>query len=315
MRPRTVSPPVAAAPVDGVVPALAAGSGPVRYLVPAVAGGGEGLVGRLVFVRQLVGVGQADPAPRGLRPHPGAGFDRQRVGAHVVRLKREGRIDRSPPLPHRLPRRAVDEVDGDVEPGLPGPRDRPFHLARRVPSVEGCQHGSDGGLHAEGDPRESGVGEPQEAVAADGFGVGLGGHLRSGAQPEGRVEGCQDPSQLAGVEHRGRAAAEERRVEEPAFAAQDAAAEGYLPRQRSGEVVDGRSRPHAEVRVRVEVAVPASDGAEGYVDVGGEAAVDAGVGQGAVRRGLLAVGELRHAGTPGRGSCGRRRPLAVRTAS
>ena len=235
----------------------------------------------------------------------------------MIRLKRDRRLYRPLPLPHRLARGAVDEIDGHIKPGLARPADSAPDLPGRMPPVERREHRFDGRLHAEGDSCEPGVCQLKEDLAIHRFGIRLGGGLRPLAQAESGVEGGQHRAQPLWVEHRGRPAAEEHGVDQrPGLTApKDAAAQGDLPRQGFGEVRRRSPRPEVEVGVRVEIAVPASDGAKRHVDVRAQPAGDVRVRQGAVLRRLFSVGKVSHGGKSDRESCGRPRLPAVRSAS
>ena len=140
--PGSDAPPVAAGPVEEVVPAPARrrrgpSSRPRTSSRPAAASrssASDVLVGEVVVVRhrQLAAL---DP--------PGEGralLDDQRVRRHVVGLRRRARVStRRRPVGERLPRRAVDQVEADLlEAGGPRPLDD-----RRAPAPgRACGRGS-----------------------------------------------------------------------------------------------------------------------------------------------------------------------------
>ena len=125
------APPVVAAPVAEVVARAVRGiRRPVAHLVPLVARGAEELVGELVHVGLEVVVGLGELAAADLPGELRAVLDDEGVGAHVVGALRDDRVDAAPPVGERLPRRAVDEVEADVEAGVARPAARRAGCAR-----------------------------------------------------------------------------------------------------------------------------------------------------------------------------------------
>ena len=76
---------------------------PVAHLVPAVAGGGEQLVGELVLVGLQVLVGLGDLAAPDLPGQLRAVLDDQRVRGDVVGPQRERVLEGRSPVGERLP--------------------------------------------------------------------------------------------------------------------------------------------------------------------------------------------------------------------
>ena len=110
------APPVVAPPVAEVVPGAVRGiRRPVAHLVPVVPGGAEQLVGELVHVGLEVVDGLGELAATDLPGELGAVLDDERVRAQVVGPLGDRRVEAAPPVVERLPRRAVDEVEADVE--------------------------------------------------------------------------------------------------------------------------------------------------------------------------------------------------------
>ena len=137
VRARTESPPVRALPVRQVVARpVGVVARPVGHLVPLVAGAPEEVVGQLVHVGLQVVVGRRDLAAADLPRELRAVLDDQRVRRHVVGLERDRGLQRCAPVLERLPRRAVDQVDADVEPRPSGGRDGRGDIGRLVRAIE-----------------------------------------------------------------------------------------------------------------------------------------------------------------------------------
>ncbi len=200
---RAPEPPVVAlGPVEEVVPALEARSGPVRDLVPAEPGPPEQLVGQQVLVGLVVVIGVAGRVG-GQR---GAGLDGERVRAHVRRLERDHPLEREAPVVDRLTGPAVDEVE--VERGEPGPTsrvDRPLDVGHIMGAAQTDEHVVDHRLHAERQPGHPTVAVGVEQLVGHGVGVALDGDL--GALDP--VDRGQHPHQVGGRHQRRGAAAEE----------------------------------------------------------------------------------------------------------
>ena len=159
------APPVAAAPVPLVVAApQLRRPRPVAHLVPLVARGGEHLVGQLVLVGLVIVLGRRDLPATDLDGEPGPLLDDQGVGGDVVGLEGDGGVEAAPPVVQRLPRRAVDEVEADVESRAPGPADGAGDVGRVVGPVEGPQHVGHRALHPEADPGEAAVRQRDEGL-------------------------------------------------------------------------------------------------------------------------------------------------------
>ena len=85
--------------------------------------------------------------------------------------------------------RPVDEVEAHLESGIL----RPLHDERNplgvVRALERCEDVRYSGLHAEGDPGESGSLERSQVVRVDGVGVRLGRDLGIRSKPPGVAHG------------------------------------------------------------------------------------------------------------------------------
>ena len=288
----TDPPPVVAAPVGQVVPALVGrGAGPVADLVPGQPGSAHHFIGQDILVRVVVVVDGRDlPAP-----HPGgelgAFLDDQGIGRDVVRLVAERFLQGDFPVRHGLPGRAVDQVHADVQAGVACPLHCLRNPGRGVRAVQHGQHVGHGRLHAEGDPREAGVGEQLQGLRRHRVGIGLGGDFGTGLQSPLVDGGPQDHGQILGREQRGSAAAEEDGAHRPLRhpgAAQRVGSEHHFLRGRGAVGRLGRTAAEFGGGVGVEVAVAAADGAERNVDVESEVPVRCSVrglcGEEAVRR-------------------------------
>src|SRR5674476_1079980 len=86
--------------------------------------------------------------------HPRPRLDHQGVGGDVADPAVQRDLDGPPPVVERLPRCAVDQVEGRVEPGVARPPQHLGHPGRVVGPLEGGQHVRHRRLHAERDPGE-----------------------------------------------------------------------------------------------------------------------------------------------------------------
>jgi hypothetical protein len=175
---------VALGPVQGVVAALVARHGPVRHLVPPVAGGGEGGVDQRVAPGGDVVVGMAPRVARQGR----TGLHREPVGAHVLGPGLEGEhgVEGGGGVGVGLPRRPHDEVHAHRrEAGLARQRHRRRRLVGAVAPAQAGEHARDHGLHPEGHPRHPGGAPPGEEAGRGVLGIALGGDLGAGAARHG----------------------------------------------------------------------------------------------------------------------------------
>ena len=187
------------------------------------------------------------------------------VGVAVQR-----RVDGGLPVGERLARRAVDEVEADVvEAGRARPVDGGGHPHRVVGAVEGAQDVVDRRLHAEADPVEAGRPQLLEVPRRDAVGVGLRGDLDVVGQAELGRRARHDRAEVGGLQQRGRAAAEEDRLDLDVAVAQHVAGEADLADRRLGVRRPAGADLVAELEggVGVEVAVAAAHAAERDVDV------------------------------------------------
>jgi hypothetical protein len=114
-------------------------------------------------IRFGVWSGHDDLAPPDLASERRALLDDQGVGADVIGLEGDGLIEAGPPVVHRLPRRAVDQVDADLlETGLASPLHGLRDAGGVVRALEGRQHVRHRRLHPEADPGESGCSQVGE---------------------------------------------------------------------------------------------------------------------------------------------------------
>ncbi len=192
---------LAAGPVEVVVAALVAGLGPVRDLVPLVARGPEPVGGELVLVGLGVVVGMAG----GVGGERGAGLHRQGVGAHVVRIEGDGRVEGGRPLVEGLAGGAVHEVDVHRQTRGVSRLHRPTDVGRVVLAPEGGQHGSVHRLDADGDPGDPSLGVDPSPFGVEVVGVALDGDLR----PRRQRHGSEHSDQAVRVDQRRRSAADE----------------------------------------------------------------------------------------------------------
>ena len=207
-------PPVAAGPVQQVVPAArVAGFRPVRDLVPGEARLPEQVVGDQVPVGQRVVVRRGDLAAAHPGGQPGALLDDQRVGGDVIRPGADRRLQRPPPVVVALPRRAVDQVQADVvEPGRARPSHALFWSPGLVLAVKRAQHVRYRALHSERDPGDSLRPQFPEGGGVDGFRVRLDRDFRVTGQAEGLADPGEDAAEPRRGEQRRGAAAEEHRA-------------------------------------------------------------------------------------------------------
>ncbi len=257
------APPVAAGPVEQVVPASPGRrGGPVRDLVPAEPGGRQRRLRGQVAVRgHVVGrlrqLAAADPGGQ-----PGAVLHDQGVRADVVDTGVDRGGQRGGEVVGGLTRRPVDQVQVDVrEAGLPGLGRGLGRPPRRVLAVEDAQHAGRDRLHAQRDPGVAGGPQRAQALRRDRLRVGLGGHLGVGGEPPGLVDGGQDPAQVVGGQQGGRAAADEDRVDRRC-ALQGPRRELELGQHGVGVALGAPARQVTR-RVRVEVAVAAPQAQNG----------------------------------------------------
>ena len=143
-----------------------------------------------------------------------------------------------------------------------------------VRAIEGGQHVRHSGLHAERDPRESAVGQASQVVGTDGVGVGLRRDLGTGREAELVAHGPEHPHEVIGGQEGRRPAAEE---DGRRGASGHAGCLEHAPRHPDLAdgvvgVVDLASAAELLRRVGVEVAVAATDAAEGHVHVHPEGA-------------------------------------------
>ena len=139
-------------------------------------------------------------------PERGAGFDRERVGADVARLEREGGVEGGLPIGVGLARRAVDEVEVQaVDARVARPPHGPRHVVGVVGATEREQHVRAHRLHAERHPVHPGGAVGAQLLEVDGVGVALDGDLGVARARDG----VEDGGESGCVEQRRRAAAEE----------------------------------------------------------------------------------------------------------
>ena len=229
----------------------------------------EQVVGELVHVGLQVVVGCRHLAAPDLPGELRAVLDDQRIRRDVVGLELDGGLQRCPPVLERLPRRAVDEVEADVEPGAARGADGRAHVRGLVGAVERRQDVRDGRLHADRQPGDAGCRQLGGDAIRHRVGVRLDGDLGVRARcrtRRGRPRACAPRSpggSRVGVpppKNTVRGGAERPDV------GQDAARELDLPQERVGVLVLPRAAQLAR-GVGVEVAVAAPHPAERDVQV------------------------------------------------
>ncbi len=273
VRARPEAPPVRPAPVAEVVSALRSRPRPVAHLVPLEARIAQRRVRDLVLRGLVVGVDGGEDAAAHLRGHARPVLDHEGVRGDVVHAALQGGVQGPAPVVHGLPRRAVDQVQRDVEADLPGPPDDVGHARRVVGALEGRQDVRHGRLHAEGHPREPRSRERGERRRGHGVGVRLGRHLSARGEAPGVPDGVEHPREVARGQERRRPATHEHRVHDASAApdvVQHPAREADLAQHGRG--VRRLVGAPAELGGRVggEVAVAAAHAAERHVQVDAE---------------------------------------------
>ena len=200
-------------------------------------------------------------------------------------------------------------------------------LAGVVGALEGREHVRHRRLHAEQTRVKPPSASRCSALGRHRVGVGLGGDLGAGRQPEPVADAVEHPHEVVGRQQRRGAAADEHRLDRGPRVAERPRRRGRSSRSAaSAKVVDARAvRAQLGQRVGVEVAVAAAHRAERHVQVDAERALSQGRqgrrGQRPVSGRGVAVGQgARHPaivsavrGAPCHGSpdgCRQRQPLA-----
>ena len=269
VRPRSHAPPVAVLPVTLVVPApIGRAARPVTHLVPRVAGGAQGLVRELVLGGLVVIIGRRHLAAPDLGSQFGALLDDKGVGRDVVRLEIDGSVQARPPVQQRLPRRAIDQVDADLEAGGSCGLNRPGHVDRVVGTFKTRQHVWHCRLHAHADPVEPASSQCLQRLRGDRVRVCLSSHLSTGGQTKPGPYAVQHPHKIARRQHGRGASAEEHGVDHRSPRAEHPDSEVELAQGGVG-IRPEAGAVDAELgqRVGVEVAVAAPHRTERDVDV------------------------------------------------
>ena len=165
-------------PVFQVVAGLPAHPGEVGNLVLEIAEAPQIVHGEQIHVGLGLVIRQTGGVLTGKEGRPL--FHLQAVAAQVLRGQADGGRQIFLPALHGLVGQAVNEVQGQiVKFGLPGGLHGGLHLLHGVDATDLRQFRVAGGLHAQGQPVESGFPEsPQGLPVAGGVGVGLQSDLR-----------------------------------------------------------------------------------------------------------------------------------------
>ena len=269
MCPGSHTPPVTVGPVALVVPApVGLRASPVAHLVPPEAGCTQDPVGQLVLGGLIVILRGRHLTTPNLSAQLGAFLNDQGVGRDMVRFEVDSGVQARAPVPQRLPRRAVDQVDADRETGSLGGIDRRGHIGRVVGAFQRRQHVGHGRLHAEADPVEPAGSQCPQRLRGDRVRVGFSGHLHIIGQAKPRPYAVQHPHEVAGRHRRGRASPEEHRLDRWGGAAQHLSGQVKLAKGNVGVRNDtGSVNAQLGQGVGVEVAIATPHRAERDMDI------------------------------------------------
>ncbi len=251
-------------PIDQIVAAGRTRPGMIGNLVGRQARLDQPRLRALEHLRRIVLVGQGEGAPGMLGEELRAALDGELVERQVLAGEAERPLELGRPGLGRLAGPAIDQVERMAGEGLLRYGERPQRLVDGMLAAEEFQRRDIERLHAERHAIDAGLRQLGEAAGLDRGRVGLERDLDVGrAVPE--LTGALDQGADGGRLHqRGRAAAEEHRLDAP-------------PRRFAGRVLQFRQQRLPPARLldpvadmAVEVAVRALRAAERPVDVDAE---------------------------------------------
>ena len=271
MRPRTDPPPILVPPIRNIMAGLMLlRASPIGHLIPTETSIREHRISQLILLSVIILNDRWDFAAAHLSRQLSARFNNERIRRNMVRLHRQGGVERRPPIIDGLARRPVNQVDRNIQASFASPLNRLRYTLRAMSPIQRGQHMGNSGLHPERNAREASRFELSERLWRDRIRVRLRGNFRIGRYTVQRTRTIKDHDEVIGRQQRWRAATEKHRRQRSRRGAgitKNIGREIELPSRRERVRILASAMPQFGRGIRVEIAIATPDRAKWDVNV------------------------------------------------